>query len=141
MRVTGGGREGDNAVKVPEIGVQSKLGSGISQQFKAKQRVRERRQQERETLKTLSPGQIMSGDRILMTFLLFMVRGVFGPIIVTDKQWLCHYCSMGEFHTETKLCVHTSAHFEFLAPTGALEEAMLSVRASVRSSLSSNNEF
>ena len=36
MRVTGGGREGDNAVKVPEIGVQSKLGSGISQQFKAK---------------------------------------------------------------------------------------------------------
>ena len=38
----------------------------------------------------------MSGDRILMTFLLFMVSGVFGPIRVTDKQWLCHYCSMGE---------------------------------------------
>ena len=36
MIVTGGGREGDNAVKVPEIGVQSKSGSGISQQFKAK---------------------------------------------------------------------------------------------------------
>lgn len=48
MRVTGGGREGDNAVKVPEIGVQSKLGSGISQQFKAKQRVREKRQQKRD---------------------------------------------------------------------------------------------
>ena len=105
--MTGGGREGDNAVKVPEIGVQSKLGSGISQQFKAKQRVRERRQQERETLKTLSPGQIMPGDRILMTFLLFMVRGVFGPIIVTDKQWLCHYCSMGEFHIET-MCPYFS---------------------------------
>ena len=91
MRVTGGGREGDNAVKVPEIGVQSKLGSGISQQFKAKQRVREKRRQERDIKE-----HMMSGDRILMTFLLFLVRGVFGPIRVTDKQWLCHYCSMGE---------------------------------------------
>jgi len=37
----------------------------------------------------------MSVDHIMKTFLLFMVRGVFGPVIVTDKQWLCHYCSMG----------------------------------------------
>ena len=43
MIVTGGGREGDNAVKVPEIGVQSKSGSGISQQFKAKSSREEKR--------------------------------------------------------------------------------------------------
>ena len=45
MIVTGGGREGDNAVKVPEIGVQSKSGSGISQQFKAKSSREEKRKE------------------------------------------------------------------------------------------------
>ena len=61
---------------------------------KAKRDIQEKRQE-----KSL----MMSGDHILKTFLLFMIRGVIGPVIVTDKQWLCHYCSMGkcEWHHET----------------------------------------
>ena len=55
----------------------------------------------------------MSGDRILMTFLLLMVRGVFGPIIVTDKQWLCHYCPMGENHIETHVSILQRTLCEF----------------------------
>ena len=51
MIVTGGGRERDNAVKVPEIGVQSKSGSGISQQFKAKQRETFKRRGKRQEFK------------------------------------------------------------------------------------------
>ena len=41
----------DNAVKVPEIGVQSKSGSGISQQFKAKQSETFKRRGKRQEFK------------------------------------------------------------------------------------------